>query len=54
MILNSIITQTIDNYLSDSEQYSKATIELEQFLDSILFDTKTYSRFTRFIFICHI
>ena len=49
MILNSIITQTIDNYLSDSEQYSKATIELEQFLDSILFDKKTYSRFTRFI-----
>jgi hypothetical protein len=49
MILNSIIDQTIDNYLSDSEQYSKATIELEQFLDSILFDTKTYSRFTRFI-----
>lgn len=49
MILNSIIDQTIDNYLSDSEQYSKATIELEKFLDSILFDTKTYSRFTRFI-----
>lgn len=49
MILNNIIDQTIDNYLSDSEQYSKATIELEKFLDSILFDTKTYSRFTRFI-----
>ncbi len=48
-MIQNVITQTIDNYLSESEQYSKATIELEQFLDSILFDTKTYSRFTRFI-----
>lgn len=48
-MIQNVITKTIDNYLSESEQYSKATIELEQFLDSILFDTKTYSRFTRFI-----
>ena len=48
-MIQNVITQTINNYLSESEQYSKATIELEQFLDSILFDTKTYSRFTRFI-----
>lgn len=48
-MIQNVITQTIDNYLSESEQYSKATIELEQFLDSVLFDTKTYSRFTRFI-----
>jgi len=48
-MIQNVSTQTIDNYLSESEQYSKATIELEQFLDSILFDTKTYSRFTRFI-----
>jgi len=48
-MIQNVITQTIDNYLSESEQYSKATIELDQFLDSILYGKEANSRFTRFI-----
>jgi len=48
-MIQNVISQTIDNYLSESEQYSRATIELDQFLDSILYGKEVNSRFTRFI-----
>ena len=48
-MIQNIITERIEIYLSESEQYSRATIELEQFLDSVLYDAKSDARFTRFI-----
>lgn len=48
-MIQNVITQSIDNYLSESEQYSRATIELDQFLSSILYGKEANSRFTRFI-----